>query len=180
MDSFASRYAGAIVSLAKQEKKLSEYKLAIRELDTFLMTNIDAKKLLESYFVSNEEKFKFIDELVKKYKLDNLSNFLKLITSKHLIFHFHDIAKAVNKQINEELSIDEGFVYSVEELSSKEKAKIEEAISKKRGHKVELTNKIDPSLLGGVRVVVHDHVYDGSLKGKLETLKNNLNERRVH
>lgn len=179
MDSFATRYAGAIVSLAKEENKLNEYKLAIREVDVFLMENLEAKKLLESYFVSNDDKFKFIDELVKSYKLKSLANFLKLIVSKHLVFHFHEIAKAINKQVNEELGVDEGFVYSVNKLSEKEHKAIEEAISKKRGHKVELVNRLDPRLLGGVKVVVHDHVYDGSLKGKLETLRNSLNERRI-
>lgn len=175
----AVRYAGAIVSLAKEEKKLSEYKLAISELDAFFLNNAEAKKMLESYFVSNEDKFAFVDELVKKYKLPNLSNFMKLIVSKHLMFHFHDIAKAVNKQVNQELNIDEGFVYSVDELSSKEIKAIEDAISKKRGHRVELVNKLDPRLIGGVKVIVHDHIYDGSILGKLETLKNNLNERRI-
>ena len=175
-----ARYAVAIVSIAKSEKKLDEYKLAIRELDSFFSENADAKKYLESYFVSSDEKFGFIDKLCNKYKLANLNNFLKLITSKHLVFHFHDIAKAINKQINEELGVDEGFVYSVEALSIKQKASIEDAISKKRGHKVELTNKLDPRLIGGIKVVVHDHVYDCSIKGKLETLKNNLNERRTN
>ncbi len=175
----AVRYAGAIVSLAKEENKLNEYKLAISELDTFFNENADAKKMLESYFVPNEDKFIFIDELVKKYKIANLANFMKLIVSKHLMFHFHDIAKAVNKQVNQELNIDEGFVYSVNELTSKEIKAIEDAISKKRGHKVELKNKLDPRLIGGVKVIVHDHIYDGSILGKLETLKNNLNERRI-
>ena len=180
MDNFASRYALAITSIAKEEKKLSEYKKAISELDVFFMNNLEAKKLLESYFVSDNDKFKFIEELAKNYKLPNLVNFLKLITEKHLVYHFHDIAKEVNKQINVELSIDEGFVYSVEPLSTKELSSIEKAISNKRGHKVELTNLVDPRLIGGVKVVVHDHVYDGSIKGKLETLKENLNERRIN
>ena len=58
--------------------------------------------------------------------------------------------------------------------------KIELAIAKKIGHKVELKNLIDSRLIGGVRVVIHDHVYDGSIKYKLETLQNNLKERRTN
>ena len=80
--------------------------------------------------------------------------------------------------INEELNIDEGYVYSTEPLDASQIAKIEDAVGKKLGHKVELKNNIDSRLIGGVRVVINDHVYDGSIKFKLETLKNNLKERR--
>ena len=65
-------------------------------------------------------------------------------------------------------------------LIKKQIERIEEGIAKKLGHKVELKNVIDERLIGGVRVVIHDHVYDGSIKYKLETLQNNLKERRTN
>lgn len=178
MESLITRYASAIVSLASEDKKLSEYKQAFSELDVFLIENPDVKKFLESYFVKNEQKYVVVDELCSSYKLKHLSNYIKLLTSKHLIIRFHEIYMAINKQINFELGIDEGIIYSVEMLEQSQIKNIETAISKKRGHKVELKNKIDKNLIGGVRVVVHDHIYDGSIKGKLENLKNTLNERR--
>ena len=53
------------------------------------------------------------------------------------------------------------------------------AIAKKLGHEVELKNLVDARLIGGVKVVIHDHVFDGSIKYKLETLENTLKERRT-
>lgn len=179
MDSFITRYSSAIVSLANDENKLLEYKKAIYELDYLFSSNKELKKYLESYFIKSEEKYEVIDELCSSYKLDNLSNFIKLITSKHVILKFHDLYLEINKQINAILGVDEGIVYSVDSLSDLQLKNIETAISKKRGHKVELKNKLDSSLIGGVRVVVHDHIYDGSIKGKLENLKTALNERRI-
>ena len=63
-------------------------------------------------------------------------------------------------------------------MDKKEIERIETAIAKKIGQKVELTNKIDESLIGGFKVAINDFVFDYSLKNKLELLKNNLNERR--
>lgn len=179
MESIVTRYASAIVSLANDENKLKDYKKAFYELDAIFSNNEKIKKYLESYFVKNEDKYLMIDELCSSYKLNNLTNFIKLITSKHLIIKFRELYLEVNKQVNTELGIDEGIIYSVQELTASQIKNIETAISKKRGHIVELKNKIDPSLIGGVRVVVHDHIYDGSIKGKLENLKNSLNERRI-
>ena len=180
MESQVSKYASAIVSIAKEEKKCEQYKSAFLSLlDTF-RNNPELIKYLESCFVSDEEKYKIIDELAKPYNSENLCNFLKLLAKKHLIYKFKDIVKEVCKLLNEELHIDDGFLYSTEELSTAQINRIEEAVGKKLGHKVELKNIIDERLIGGVRVVIHDHVFDGSINYKIETLKNNLKERRTN
>ena len=79
---------------------------------------------------------------------------------------------------NDELGVLEGIVYSTIELTRGEISRLEESVSKKLSQRVELTNHIDMSLIGGIKIVIHDHVFDGSLKGKLESLKLNLKERR--
>ncbi len=180
MESIVSKYASAIVSIAKDEKKCLEFKKAFNDLLSLFLEQPEISRYLESYFVSDDDKFSLIDKLCSSYKSENITNFMKLITKKHLIYKFKDIVKEITKQLNEELSIDEGFLYSTEPLSKPQMDKIQSAISKKLGHKVELKNVIDSRLIGGVRVVVHDHVYDGSIKFKLETLKNNLKERRTN
>lgn len=178
MEQVIVRYASALVSIARDEKKLVEYKEAINSLLDVFAINNDLMKLLSSYFVKDDVKYKVIDELCSSFELDNLSNFLKLLVKKHIIYRYKEVAKEINKRLNEELNTDEGFVYSTEKLSKERISDIEKAISKKLGHPVELRNKIDERLIGGVKVIVHDHVYDGSIKNKLETLKENLNERR--
>ena len=180
MESIVSKYASAIVSIAKDEKKCNEYKNAFIELLDVFRGHPEVVKYLESYFVNDDDKFKMIDELTKSYKNENLSNFMKLLAKKHLIYKFKDIVKEITKLLNEELNIDEGYLYSTVELSSKQIQRIEEAVGKRLGHKVELRNIIDERLIGGVRVVIHDHVFDGSINYKLETLKNNLKERRTN
>lgn len=180
MDSLFGKYAYAIVSIAKDENKCLEYKKACLSLSSKLLANQEISKYLESYFVSDDEKFKVVDELCSSYKLPNLNNFVKLIVKKHLIHKFKEIVKEITKLFNEELNIDEGFVYSTQELSKEQLDKIESAIAKRLDHEVELKNLIDERLIGGVRVVIHDHVYDGSIKYKLETLKENLKERRAN
>ena len=180
MESVVSKYAAAIVSIAKEEKKCREYKDAFISLLATFREHPEVSKYLESYFVSDTEKFKVIDTLTSKYKSENLTNFVKLITKKHLIFKFKDIVKEITKLLNEELDIDEGFVYSTQELSKEQLSRVEKAIEGRLGHKVELKNLIDERLIGGVKVVIHDHVFDGSIKYKLETLQNNLKERRTN
>lgn len=178
MEEAVSRYASALVSLAKEEGKLENYKLAVLSVKETFASNPELLKFLKSYFVSIEDKNKVIDDLTKEFKLQNFTNFLKLLVVKHKIYLFKDIANEITKGINYELDIFEGFIYSTEPLENSKITEISQVISKKIGKKVELKNKLDERLIGGVKVVVHDHVFDGSIKYKLETLKEQLKERR--
>ena len=179
MEEVVSRYASAIVSIAKDEQKLAEYKQAVLDVQESLSSNPGLLKILKSYFVKDSEKFELVDELCSSFSLSNLNNFLKLLIKRHKISMFRDIAKEINSELNEALNIYEGFVYSVEELSVKKISEIEEVISERMHRQVELKNRIDKRLIGGVKVVVHDHVFDGSVKYKLETMKQSLKERRT-
>ena len=178
MDEVASRYASALVSIAKEEQKLEQYKLAVLSMNETFDQNPEVLKLLKSYFVSNENKDAVVEDLTKQYGLKNLTNFIKLLVIKHKIYLFKDIVSEITKGINFELDVYEGFVYSTEPLEKQKILELSEVISQKIHKKVELKNKIDQRLIGGVKVVVHDHVFDGSIKYKLETMKEQLKERR--
>ena len=179
MESATTKYANALVSIARDEGKLLDYKVAVRSFDELLKTNAELKKMLCSYFVSNDEKYRVIDEICKGFAGENFKNFIKFLAKKHLIYHFHDISKEIVLGLNDELHIADGFVYSTKPLSEKQLEQVTKAISKRMGVEVELQNLIDERLIGGIKVVVHDHVFDGSILYKLDSMKQNLKERRA-
>lgn len=178
MDSLYSRYSFALLSIAKDEKKVKEYKEAINVLLKYFLNHDEVNTYLKSYFVKEKEKEKVIDEMCEPFKLNNLSSFIKLLVKKHRFIDFKHIAEEFTRDCNEAIGISEGTVYSTVKLDEFQIAKIEVSISKKLNCKVELKNEIDERLIGGVKVVVHDHVYDGSIKNKIETMKTKLDERR--
>ena len=96
---------------------------------------------------------------------------------KHRFIEIKHIKNEFNKLANQELGIFDGYVYSVNYLTKEQINRIEVSISDVLHHRVELINKIDESLIGGVKVAVNDHVFDGSIKYKLANMKQMLNER---
>lgn len=178
MDSVYSHYANALLSLAKEENKVVEYKLALIEIGDYFDAHEDIKKFIESYFVDFKDKEYVLDIISNEFKLVSLSNFLKLLVKKHRFNILKRIIKEFVEISNEELNVLEGYVYSTIELSDKEIKKLEKAISDKLSQPVELKNRIDTSLIGGVKITISDHVFDGSIKGKLQSLKLSLKERR--
>lgn len=178
MDSLYLRYSNALLDIAISENKLEEYKSSLSWLDEYFTNHLDIKKYLESYMVNKNEKEELIKELTKPFKLNNLSNFLCVLIKNH---RFHDFGKfnhEFRKLANENLGIIQGLVFSVNYLSKEDLQRVEDKLTKKLNKKVELENRLDESLIGGIKVFINDHVYDGSVKGKLDQMNHNLKERR--
>lgn len=175
-DSLSKRLADALLELSVEENKVDAYKAAILKISSLTSEQISLKNYLESYFVLLAQKEQIIDEICRDYKLKNLANFLKFLAKRHYFGKLHDITKQFVKVANENLGVLEGIIYSVSPLSVDEISKVEDALTKKNKVKVELKNVIDEHLLGGVKVAIHDYVYDGSLRHKLVNMKNSLLE----
>ncbi len=65
-------------------------------------------------------------------------------------------------------------VRSAYELASKQEQDLAAALSEKLGRKVTISSEQDPELIGGVHIRAGDLVIDGSVKGRLEQLANEL------
>ena len=135
-------------------------------------------RVLSSYFLSVSKKHLLVEEAFKSLESKNIISFIKVIIDNHRANEIQTIFKEFHTMCNEHLGIEEGIVYSVIELSDEQIKEIEEAISKRKKVKVELQNIIDERLIGGIKVVVHDHVYDSSLLYKINSLKKGIRKER--
>lgn len=174
MDSPVVRYATALLDLAIEEGKVPQYKEAMKTLAFAFKSNPDLGILLSSAFIRIDEKRTTIDRLFSDPDLPSLSSFLKVLVDRDRIKDFRDIAKAFNQVANAHLHIEEGIIYSTLPLSNEKISDIEHAIRLQSRTNVELTNEIDPDLIGGIKVVIHDRIYDGSVANMLSSLQSQL------
>lgn len=65
-------------------------------------------------------------------------------------------------------------VFSARPLSDRDREKIEIAFSQKLDQPVEAIYKIDPALIGGIRVICDDEIFDGSVSAELDKILQNL------
>lgn len=175
MDSVASRYADSLLSLAKEKKLNTEYRNQIKDIYNTFNENEDIKLVLKSAFITKNEKIDVLNKILVGVD-EIVKNFILVIVENNRQDSLFDILKEFIKVSNLEDGICEGFVYSVQRLSKDEINKISLAIEKKINKKIALTNRLDDSLIGGVKVIVDDYVFDASIKNKLNELKNHLQE----
>ena len=173
MNEITSRYATALYSLKLDSQQLLESQKEVRELKKIFLENPDFIVILSSSYKSNEEKVEIIDKTLVGVD-DEIKSWIKIITQNHRASQLVDIFDGFISLVNEYRGVKEGLVYSTEKLSDAQLTKLNKKISEAENIPVDLKNIIDPSLIGGVKVVINDHIYDGSIKHHIEDMKISL------
>lgn len=173
MNEIASRYALALFSISEDLGSTNDFQQQIKEIISLLSENKQFIHVLNSPFLTKEERKNMIKTTFKGFN-SNIVNLIYVLIDNNRITYLEDVCFEFNSLTNNKRGVKEGFVYSTEYLSKDLLKKITEAISLKEQKEIELKNLIDSNLIGGVKVVIGNHVYDGSIKNKLNELKTNL------
>ena len=169
----ASRYGLALYSLALETNKVTKYQEEVKEIMRAFKENADFIMVLSSSFLTVEERKKMLETALKGVS-EPIVSFIDIVIDNHRANQLIDILYSFNSYCNNYRGVIEGYLYSSVRLDESSIHAIEEKIAKKENNKVELKNIIDPTLIGGVKVVIHDHIYDGSVKHHLEMMKKDL------
>ena len=173
MNELASRYGLAMFSIAEDRNEVHSLQLEAKELKKVLLENPDFVTLLNNSFLPHEERAKIVDKTLSAFDKDIVS-LIKLLIRNNRARYIIDVLDVFNSSCNQACGVEEGLVYSVIPLDEKTKKQLEKKISQLENVEVELTNRIDQNLIGGLKVVIHGHIYDGSIKYKLEQMKIDL------
>lgn len=173
MESVASRYGLALYSLALEENKIDSWQKDVKTLKSIFEKNTDFIMILGSLFLSLEERIEILEKtLVGVDK--KIVALIDVIMENNRTDLILDVFENFNSYCNQYRGVSEGLIYSTLKLDQTVIDQIEKKISKIENNKVELKNVIDPSLIGGVKIVIKDRIYDGSIKHSIEMMKKDL------
>ena len=88
--------------------------------------------------------------------------------------NYSKIIKAYKDMVDREEGVTYGTVYSVEPLTETQIKKMEDQITDLIKQKTRLENKLDASLIGGIKVLVDGRIIDASIKKRLQDLSSQL------
>ncbi|MFP5210132.1 MAG: ATP synthase F1 subunit delta [Acidobacteriota bacterium] len=148
------------------------------QLSDFLAT-WEASAELRTFFVNPSipaaQKVKFLDTLNEKLGMQKqLRNLLAVLIDKGRIGQVADVAEAYRRLMQERMGIRPAEIVTARELSEEERQALVAEAGKLAGAQVAPSFKLDQSLLGGAVVRIGSTVYDGSVRGRLERLKEAL------
>ncbi|WP_294580131.1 F0F1 ATP synthase subunit delta [uncultured Thomasclavelia sp.] len=174
METVAKRYAQSLFSLALDQQAVLDYQKDINLVNQVFLDDPKFIRFFNEVAISNETKYQIIDQAFKNQVDKYIVNFLKLLIKKRRIKHLLEINQEFKTLCNEYLGIEEGTLYTSFTLDNEQIKKIEAAIGTKESKTIKLTVVNDPTLVGGIKVVIKNRVYDGSVKNKVSLLKKEL------
>jgi F-type H+-transporting ATPase subunit delta len=176
MSIYASRYARAFAE-AVDASKLDPAEVG-RQLDDFDFAwkeSAELRHLFENPVFPANRKVAILDKLNERIGLSPLvRNFLAVVISHDRIGSFGEIVREYRLEMDRRRGIYEVEIVSARQLGADERGELEAKLGGLVGGKLNASYREDAALLGGVVVKVGSTVYDGSVRGRLDRLKEEL------
>jgi len=174
----AKRYAKALVENLLEHKEDFEEALAqLRGVLETLKANPKLYRYLSQPVVPRKDRLEMGRLLVEDLGLSNrIRNFVLILVEKERIPLLESIVEEFRKLSDEALGQVRGRVRTARPLSSKDIEVLSKSFQDLVGKKVVLEVEEDPSIIGGVVTLLGGVVFDGSIRGNLEQIREKLIE----
>lgn len=173
---FASRYARAfadVVASAHLDPATLDH-----QLSDFIATWDGSHQLREVFAdpsIPAPQKVAILDKMNAKLGLQReLRNLIAVLINHDRIAHIHEVAEGWRREMQERLGIRQAEIVTARELNEQERRSLLEGAARLAGAQVQATFKLDQTILGGTVVRIGSTVYDGSVRGRLERLREAL------
>ncbi|MFZ0705568.1 MAG: ATP synthase F1 subunit delta [Candidatus Korobacteraceae bacterium] len=176
MAAVASRYARALVDVVMKQK--IDPAAAVQQVKSIvgaIEQSPDLRKVWEAPDIPAIQKRNLLDAIGKQVGLlHTIRNFFAVLIDHQRIAMVERIARQFEIELDAELGFAEAQVTSARPLSDGEKRELESRVASITGKKVRARYAANSELLGGVMVQVGSTIYDGTVRGQLEKLRQQL------
>ena len=134
--------------------------------------SLELREVWEAPSIPAEQKRALLDAIVARAVFSRpVRNFVAVLMDHKRIRFLDPIVKEFEQELNRRLGFIEAQITSARELGPPERSALEAQVAKLTGHKVRARYEQDASILGGAIVQVGSTIYDGSVKGQLERIR---------
>ncbi|WP_151733722.1 F0F1 ATP synthase subunit delta [Paenibacillus tengchongensis] len=173
----AGRYAKALYNTAAESGIILEVEEQLKSVVQALDADPEVKRFLQSPRISQSDKLQVLRTSLKGKLSSPVMNTVELLVQRSRTDILADLLDSYIKIEGDAQGIGDASVYSAYPLSQAEQDQVAAEFSVLTGRKIRVTNLVDRSLLGGLKVIIGDTLYDGSLAGKLERLEKSFNDK---
>lgn len=167
----ASRYAKSLLDLSVERKQLEEVNKDMLMFSTTIEGNRDLLLMLKSPIITHDKKLVILNKVFKGRVNDLTLAIFQILTKKHREMYLPQIAAEFHHQYNAKKNIEEATVTTTFPLSATLRKEFEAVVKKISNKGVELTEKVDESLIGGFVLKIGDRQIDDSVSSKLQALR---------
>lgn len=168
-------YGGALYDLAAAENLSDPILDQLKALDRSFREEPAFVRLLNAHTLTKAERCKIIDDSFTELVHPYVCSFLKILAQKGYARYFADCCDAYRARYNQDHNILPVTAVTAVALTEAQIQRLTKNLEAQTGKQPELTNRIDPNVLGGVRLDFDGKCMDDTLMHRLETVRNLLN-----
>ncbi len=176
----AKKYSVALFSLAAEKGILDTAWEQFGSLGEYLKADDTFLDFMSAPQVLDQHK----EDLVTKAFSTKLEkcffDFLMVLVRKRRVGFLPEIIDELDRLIRAEKGIARATCITVNPIVDSERQQLIEELAQKTSLKIELEEKIDKSILGGIIIILHNQIIDGSVRYGLDQLRNRLMKVKVH
>lgn len=167
-------YGEALYDLAKAEGLSEQILQQLQVLNGCFENAYDFLRLLSSPNLTKQERCAVLDESFREKVHPYVLNFLKILTEKGYAKQFPESVAAYQEHYNEDNGILPVTAVTAVALTDGQTQKLTQKLSQLTGKTVELTNRIDPAVLGGIRLDYSGKRLDDTAAHRLADIREKL------
>jgi F-type H+-transporting ATPase subunit delta len=175
--SIVSRYANALVDVVTGPKGMDAAQATqqLRAFEAILTRSLELQTALASPAVAPARKRSVVSKLAERLGLARIvRNFLMVLTDHRRIAALSQVIDAFEVHLDERLGFVRAELRTASELDERHKTALVDRLSKFAGKKIRPRFAVDPDLIGGVVARIGSTLYDGSVRGELDSLARRL------
>jgi F-type H+-transporting ATPase subunit delta len=171
-DTGARRYAEAAFEVAMRDGTVERWRSEL-EAAAAVISDPRAIGALANPAVSIDQRTAAVTGLLRGVS-DQVQNLVRLLLKRGRIEQLPKVAAEFRRLDDRRQGITNAIVTSAAPLTQDELRALTQRLEQQTGGRIALDVQVDPSLLGGLVVRVGDRLIDGSVRGRLERLRNQL------
>ncbi len=176
MAAVVSRYARALADLVIEKRLDAAQTVAeLNALADLVAASHELRTVLENPSVPSRHKLGLLDSIVARLGVSRyVRNFVAVVMDHRRIAALPEIARQFALELDLRLGFAEAEITSARELAESEKRELTDCLEKMTGRKIRPRYRQEPQVLGGAVIRIGSTVYDGTVRGQLRRLKEQL------
>jgi F-type H+-transporting ATPase subunit delta len=171
----ARRYARALLDVAVEKKAAEAVRDELQSMVALIAAHPDLAAILAHPAVSAERKRKIVGAVAKgAHASELMTRLLTIMGERDRLSLLPLVAAAYAKLWNAQRGVVAAEAVSAVALDETQARSVAAALATASGRKVDLTQRVDPRLLGGMLVNMEGRTYDGSVRARLIALRRTL------
>ena len=177
IEAVARRYSRAIFEIGREKKQLDVIAKELQAVAELYETNEEFRSAVSSPMLSDEAREAIVEDVAKRLRATpHTVNLLRLLARRQRLAALSDMVRQLGELVDEHNGVLRATVRAATKLTPAYLDKLKAKIEASTKRKVVMTFEQDETLIAGVVTQIGDQVVDGSVRGRLDQLRESLQQ----